>query len=166
MRSNSIIGMDRLDRLTGVAMILFALWLVLLIGNLDAKPVKGHRTGSVGATTAPLSPEYGGRLKTAAHLLESGNMAKLKPLLDGLIERYPYQAEPFMLLGDYYIRLQNPIAAMHAFRQGLDLNLDFLEKNSSSYQGKKIKNIVAEAEREIKNALAENSGDSAMRKNR
>lgn len=71
-----------------------------------------------------------------------------------------------MLAADYHLRRQEPVATMHAFRQALDLNMDYLEKKTPLYQGKKIRNTTREAEKLINTALAANPNDVQMRKNR
>lgn len=158
--------MDNFDRQNLIAIALFACWFSWLVVSSDATGKNKDRPAGIQAAQLALSPEYSARLNVARQLLAAGNMEKLKPLLDELSKSYPYQAEPLMLQGDYYIRLQQPVAAMNAFRQGLDLNLDYLEKKSSLYQGKKIKKIVAEAEEEIKRKLAVTSNDHQALENR
>ena len=127
-------------------------------------PVLKARLANAAAQAA--SPEYSARIKAAEQLLEAGNMGKLKPLLDELIGGHPYQAEPLMVLADYYIRRQEPMAAMHAFRQALDLNLDYLEKQSPLYQGKKIRNTVREAEEQLNLARVKSPADPTIRESR
>lgn len=164
--SNQPHRFDGLDRWAAAAIVVLGVVLMYLITVLDTAATV-HRQGSlIGPVAPPVPPEYSARSKTAAQLLAAGNMDKLKPLLDEMIAGYPYQSEPFMLLADYHIRRQEPVAAMHAFRQALDLNLDYLEKKTPLYQGKKIKSTVREAEEQINLALANNPGDPAMREGR
>ena len=157
---------DGLDRWTGGAMLALGLLLAYLVTTLDTTPPPGLKAKRVEAAALAISPEYSAKLKTAAQLLAVGNLGRLKPLLEEMIAANPDQPEPLVLKADYHIRRQEPIAAMHAFRQALDLNLDYLEKKSPHYQGKKIRNTVREAEGEINKALAANPGDQAMRENR
>jgi len=157
---------DGLDRWAGGAMLALAALLGYLIFALDTMAMPGLQTHLNTASTQTASPEYAAQLKTAEQLLAAGNMDKTKSLLDEMIAKYPYQAAPFMVMADYHIWRQEPIAAMHAFRQALDLNMDYLEKKTPLYQGKKIKNIVREAEAQIKLALAANAADPLMLENR
>lgn len=159
-------SVDGLDRWAGTAIVVLGLVLIFLITTLDTAATVKRQADAAGPSTPATSPEYAAMSKTAAQLLAAGNMDRLKPLLDELIAKSPYQAEPFMLLADYHVRRQEPVAAMHAFRQALDLNLDYLEKKNPRYQGKKIRNTVREAEDAINIALAENPADPAMRENR
>jgi len=147
-------------------MLALGLVLVYLVTTLDTTPPPSLKAKRAEAAALAISPEYSAKLKTAGQLLAVGNLDRLQPVLDELIAASPYQAEPLILLADYHIRRQEPIAAMHSFRQALDLNLDYLEKKSPHYQGKKIRNTVREAEGEINKALATNPGDQAMRESR
>ena len=143
-----------------------ALGYLITVLDTTATATAGKAASFSAAAAQTASPEYAGRIKTAEQLLAADNMDKLKALLDGLIAGHPYQSEPFMLLADYHIRRQEPVEAMHAYRQALDLNLDYLEKKTPLFQGKKIKNTVREAEGVITAALATNPGDTAMQENR
>ncbi|OGQ94494.1 MAG: hypothetical protein A2521_15085 [Deltaproteobacteria bacterium RIFOXYD12_FULL_57_12] len=71
-----------------------------------------------------------------------------------------------MLRGDLYLRKNDAIKSMQAYRQAISLNSDYLDKKTSVYQGKKIKNMVTEAQEKIKTALAANPDDSEMKKAR
>jgi len=164
--SNQPRRLDGLDRWAGGAIVVLGIVLLYLITVLDTAATVNRQGPLAGPAAPPVSPEYAARSKLAVQLLAAGNMDKLKPLVNELIAGYPYQSEPFILLADYHIRRQDPVAAMHAYRQALDLNLDYLEKKSPLYQGKKIRNIVREAEQQINLALAGNPGDQAMRENR
>lgn len=159
---------DALDRRAGSAILVLAALLGYLVTTLDttATATLGRAASLPAATAQAASPEYGAKLKTAEQFLATGNMDNLKPLLDALIAGYPFQSEPFMLLADYHIRRQEPVAAMRAYRRALDLNLDYLEKKTPLYQGKKIKNTVREAEGAITASLASSPDDPAMQENR
>lgn len=157
---------DGLDHWAGAVILGLALVLWYLITALDTTAMPGRQAHIPVAAAQAASPEYAAKFKTAEQLLKAGNLDKLKTVLDRLAADYPYQAEPFILMADYHIRRQEPLAAMHAFRQALDLNMDYLEKKRPLYQGKKIRNTTREAEGLINAALATNPSDEQMRKNR
>jgi len=157
---------DGLDRWAGFAIVVLGFALCYLITALDTTAMPGRQAYLPAAAAQAASPEYAAKVMTAEQLLKAGNLDKLKPLLDEMVAGYPYQAEPFMLMADYHLRRQEPVAAMHAFRQALDLNMNYLEKKTPLYQGKKIRNTTREAEALINVALAANPGNAQMRKSR
>ena len=159
-------GWDGLDRWSGAAMLALATLLTLLIFALDTTPPPGSQRHLPTVAAQSASPEYAAQLKVAGQLLAAGNLEKLKSLVDEMVGKYPYQAAPFMLLADYHIRRQQPIAAMHAYRQALDLNMEYLEKKTPLYQGKKIKATVREAEAAINAALTAGAADAALLESR
>ncbi|MBE9519481.1 MAG: hypothetical protein IME97_00020, partial [Proteobacteria bacterium] len=73
---------------------------------------------------------------------------------------------PHMVIGDIQLRKQNLIAAMDSYRNGIDLNPDYLDKKTKVFQGKKIKAIVLEAKAIIEKDLQENPGNSDLRQKR
>ncbi|MCA1765330.1 MAG: hypothetical protein LC633_03625 [Desulfobulbaceae bacterium] len=158
--------LDGLDRKAMVGLALLTLWFGCLVATLDTTPFRQNKAVAIPVEGVAVTPEYAAKIKIAKQLLAAGNMEKLGPLLEELIAANPYQAEPFMLMGDYHLRRQEAVPAMHAYRQALDLNLDYLEKKSPLYQGKKIRNIATEAEGEIRRGLAadpKNQGLKAAR---
>ena len=68
-----------------------------------------------------------------------------------------------MLMGDLFMRKQDPVKAMHEYRQAIDLNPDYLDKKTPLFQGKKLKVAVGEALAEIEHRLRQNPGDEALR---
>lgn len=155
--------LDGLDCKAIGVMALLTIWFGYLVATLDTTPFRQNKAVAVPVQAMTVTPEYTAKIKIAKQLLAAGNMEKLGPLVDELIGANPYQAEPFMILGDYHLRRQEAVGAMHAYRQAIDLNLDYLEKKSPLYQGKKIKNVVAEAEGEIRGGLAAVPGNPVLK---
>lgn len=165
---NSLADLDRLDRLA------FAILLILIVsalglilfqpGGAEQKVKKG---GNGRQSVMAASPELASKTTAAVALLNGGDPAKAGELLDGLIAEFPYEGGPHMLKGDFFLRQQQPIAAMLEFRQGVDLNPDYLDKKMTDvFQGKKVKRTLEEARRAIDAGLAANPGDPAMRQHR
>ena len=83
-----------------------------------------------------------------------------------LASEYPYNWAPYMVIGDVRLRKQDPVAAMDAFRMGIDLNPDYLDRKTKVFQGKKIKATVLEARGLIEQGLKANPGNSELREKR
>jgi hypothetical protein len=66
-----------------------------------------------------------------------------------LKQKFGYQGELSMLMGDVLMRKQQPIMAMHEYKEAIDLNPDYLDKKTPLFQGKKMKIAVGEALAEI-----------------
>lgn len=138
--------MDRFDRIA----LLFLLIVLVAVGGLLVGPRHSEnsrnlrKTGPAGALTK--DPALGKKLQIARELLLAGNLTKAEALIKSLEEQYPYEGQVYMLMGDYYIHQQQPISAMLEHRKAIELNPDFLDKNTADFQGKKIRNNVKEAQ--------------------
>jgi hypothetical protein len=156
-------SMDRLDKLSFIALFAIAIAGFLLVASYSGQ---GGAAGGVGGISRQavviISPEFDNKLKVARNLLESGNLLKTRELIDGMVNDYPYDGRPYMLLGDLYVREQQPVLAMLEYRKGVDLNPDFLDKKAELFRGKQIKNILEEARTEITAGLEESPGDSLL----
>jgi len=108
-------------------------------------------------------PELDNRIKLVHNLLDN-NLSKCRELLETMVVSYPYNAEPLILEGDYFLKKQMPDSAMHSSREAIDLNLDYLDKKTPLYQGKKIRNTVEEAERIILKDLVDHPGNGDLQK--
>jgi hypothetical protein len=60
------------------------------------------------------------RVKVIKALIE-GNLNKAEMLDQELINQYPYEGEPRMLMGDIYFRKQEPVRAVLEYRKPSDL---------------------------------------------
>jgi tetratricopeptide (TPR) repeat protein len=112
------------------------------------------------------NPELDRKVKVAKDLLENNNLLKAEELATGLISEYPYDGAPHMVIGDIQLRKQNLVAAMDSYRNGIDLNPDYLDKKTEVFQGKKIKATVLEAKAIIEKDLQENPGNGDLRQKR
>ncbi|MEW6220499.1 MAG: hypothetical protein AB1634_13340 [Thermodesulfobacteriota bacterium] len=157
---NALAALDALDRwsiLALVVLVLAASWLVWQAWG-QAGP-----EGSVlppAAQTSIVGPDFEPRVDQARDMLAGDNPELAEELIRGLTADYPYQGWPHFLLGELAVRRQQPVAAMLAFRDALDRNPDFLDKKTPLFQGKKIRNAVAEAEV----ALTARPGDAEVQR--
>lgn len=112
------------------------------------------------------TPELLNRINIARTLLREDNLEKSESLIRELMGQYPYEGELYMLQGDIMMRRQQPVEAMYAYREAIQLNPDFLDKKTEAFQGKKIKNTVNEAMTAIETALQTNPEDSRLQDDR
>ncbi|MFO7605411.1 MAG: hypothetical protein R6W72_03775 [Desulfurivibrionaceae bacterium] len=141
----SLKNLDRFDKLVIIAVAVIALaGSLLLVSHAGRDQSAGGNSLSRQAVVI-ISPEFDNKLKVANTLLNGGNLSKARELISSMIEDYPYDGRPYMLLGDMYVRNQQPVAAMLEYRKGVDLNPDFLDKKAELFRGKQIKNILEEA---------------------
>jgi hypothetical protein len=139
-------------------------WTAVLVGVQGASPDAGPVPKRVlQATWHNNNPEMEKKIELAENLLIN-NQQQAEQLISSLIAEFSYNGMPYMLAGDLFLYRQQPIQAMHSYRQAVDLNLDFLDKKTPLYQGKKIRNVVNEAEEAINKTLSKQKGDPIMRK--
>lgn len=164
---SSFSDLDRLDRLALAALVLLIVAAVAIAAFSPEEPGARGKTGASRQQVLVVSPELDSRLAAAANLLNGGDPGRAGELIDGLIADFPYEGGPHMLKGDLLLRRQQPVAAMLEYRQGVDLNPDYLDKKLPAlFQGKKIKSTLEEARREIDAGLARSPGDPALRQQR
>lgn len=159
---------DRLDRLA------LAVLVVLLVAALglsifssgEVAPLEKKKV-ALRQSVAVASPEFANKMTTAVNLLNGGDPARTGQLLDELIASFPYEGGPHMLKGDLLLREQQAIAAMLEYRQGVDLNPDYLDKKMPEvFQGKKVKSTLEEARLAIAAGLARTPGDASLKQQR
>ncbi|MFW8602103.1 hypothetical protein ACOHYD_11570 [Desulfobacterota bacterium M19] len=158
--------MDRLDKISAGALIVLLIWALVLILSYHGSAPRRMSGGRRALPQAARNPDLTGKIKTVKNLLAAGNPRRAMKLTDLLQKDYPYEGEVYMLKGDVMLHLQRPIAAMRQYRQAVDLNPDFLDRNTSLFRGEQIKNTVAEAqtliEREVKAGSAKAAGDKQV----
>ncbi len=162
------ISMDRLDRISiWTIAVLIVSSLVLISGHVeDAKADRNVQKRTAGAERPAPDGELSQNVKLVRNLMETDGVVKAEALLKDLIQRYPYEAELQMLMGDTLMRKQEPVRAMRAYKEAVDLNPDYLDKKTPLFQGKKLKTAVGEAMTEIERSLRLNPGDTALKTER
>ena len=70
---------------------------------------------------------------------------------------------PSLILGQWLVRRQQPVAAMYEYKEAIQLNPDFLDKKTKQFQGKKIKVTVEEAMAAIESGLRKDPDDSKLK---
>ena len=160
--------MDRLDRISIWAIaILIITSFALISGHMgEARPDRNLQQRAAASNGAATGGEIAGRVNLARNLMEAGNLAKAEILVRDLIQNYPYEGEPRMVMGDIFMRRQDPIRAMLEYREAVDLNPDYLNKKTPLFQGKKLKIAVREALAKIDEGIRQNPADEALKKDR
>lgn len=152
---------DRLDKISALAIAGFVLWAVVLVvvqvGQDNDRPDIQRPLAVV-----RVDPALDKKITLAKGLLAGNNLEQADKLLTEMIATYPFEAVPYFLKGDAALYRQDPIAAMLAYRKAVDLNPDFLDKKADLFQGKKIKKTVEEAKAVIETGLAAKPGDPAL----
>jgi cytochrome c-type biogenesis protein CcmH/NrfG len=156
--------MDRLDKLS--ILIIVILVASLMIVSLEYQGADEnnpqYRIAKENAVIASeIPPDI---IRTLKNLIADNNIKKAAVVLDRLLDKYPYDGEPHILMGDVMMRKQDPVAAMNSYRKAIDLNPDYVDKKTPLFQGRKIKNTVNEAKEIIDNALSKSPGNKEMKK--
>ncbi|OGW37069.1 MAG: hypothetical protein A2Y97_01655 [Nitrospirae bacterium RBG_13_39_12] len=160
--------MDRLDR--------FSIWaiVILIIGSSalishhvgETKPgqnIQQKMTTSV--NTAAIS-DIESNSNDIKRLIEGNNLSRAEILVKELVQKYPFEGEPRMLMGDIFMRRQDPVNAILEYKEAVDLNPDYLDKKTSLFQGKKLNIAVKEAIIEIEKRIKADPDDKLMKKYR
>lgn len=158
--------MDRLDTLSAWAL---ALLLVAALAILFTQEGEAGSKPQIQATQVPagyVRPELSQKISVAKGLLAGNNLEKAEELLQGMATDFPYEGDVFMLLGEFHMRRQNPMDAMLAFRNAVDLNPDYLDKKAPAFQGKKIKVAVEEAFGVIQKGLEQDPDNASLKDTR
>lgn len=157
--------MDRLDKISVAAIAVLLAGSVLLIlshrGEQKRERTNQHRIAS--AEDPAAAAQLDKPVKLVKNLIEADSLAQAEALIRELMHKYPYQGEPHMLMGDVFMRRQEPLKAMHEYKQAIDLNPDYLDKKTPLFQGKKLKVAVGEALGEIEKQLRVSPEDGSLK---
>ncbi|HEY3360111.1 MAG TPA: tetratricopeptide repeat protein [Polyangia bacterium] len=141
--------MDRLDAAAAAAVVVLLGAAGVVTARREPPPAAPAAAGRAPAP-ADLAPEVA-RLRA---LLEAGSLTQAQAQALALAQRYPHEGEPHMLLGDIHLRRQDLAAALRAYREAVDRNPDYLDRKTPLFQGRKLKHVVDEAQREAVTARA------------
>jgi tetratricopeptide (TPR) repeat protein len=157
--------MDKLDKLSLLAIIILGVSASFLV-VVSANDTQSQDRYVVRQQVRVFNPELDKKVKVAKTLLENNNLLKAQELATGLISEYPYDGAPHMVIGDILLRKQDPVAAMDSYRNGIDMNPDYLDKKTEVFQGKKIKATVLEAKAIIEKDLKANPRNGELKQKR
>ncbi len=157
--------MDKLDKLSLLAIVILAVSASFLVA-VYADDTESREQYVIRQQISVFNPELDKKVKVAKTLLENNNLLKAQELATGLISEYPYDGAPHMVIGDILLRKQDPVAAMDSYRNGIDMNPDYLDKKTEVFQGKKIKATVLEAKAIIEKDLKANPRNGELKQKR
>ncbi len=161
--------MDRLDKISALAIasLLIGSFVVIHGHTNEAKPVRNIQQGIVAAENSASIEDLNAKSNVIRNLMEAGNLTRAEVLTRELLQQYPSaQGEPHMLMGELLMRRQEPIKAVHEFKDAIECNPDYLDKKTPLFQGKKLKVAVEEALSEISRRLKMTPGDDSLKSER
>jgi lipopolysaccharide biosynthesis regulator YciM len=162
-----ILNMDRLDRISIWAIVILIISSSALISHHmgEARTERKDSQRMSASVSQVVNPEVANNSKIIKNLMESSNLIKAESLAKEMIEKYPYEGELRMLMGDIFVRKQEIVKAVEEYKSAVDLNPDYLDKKITAlYQGKKLKRVVSEALLEIEEKSKINPQDESLGK--
>ncbi|MGD1074990.1 MAG: hypothetical protein ABR903_02755 [Thermodesulfovibrionales bacterium] len=160
--------MDRLDRVSIWAIVILIISSFALISRHmgEAKLDRNVQQRMAAADSSLARSDMDNAVRPIRNLMEADNFSKAEMLIRELIQKYPYEGQPHMMLGDILMRRQEPVKAMFEYKEAVDLNADYLDKKTPLFQGKKLKVAVSEALAEIEQRARRNPGDESLKSER
>jgi tetratricopeptide (TPR) repeat protein len=160
--------MDRLDRISiWVIVVLIISSFVLTSGYKgEAGPDRKAPKRMAGADFSAANGEVDKKMRVIKNLMESNNLDKAEMLANELMQKYPYEGEPHMAMGDIFVRRQELMKAMPEYKEAVDLNPDYLDKKTPLFEGKKLKVVVNEALEEVEKRIDSDSADKLAKEER
>lgn len=158
--------MDRLDRISLWAIVLLVISSSALIShNLgEAKLERARQNTNAVSESSRVRDEVEKRSKEIAGIIEGNSLKRAEALVQDMVRRYPYEGGPRMLMGDIAMRRQQPMKAALEYAEAVDLNPDYLDRKTSSFQGKKLKIAAAEALDEVERKLKTSPHDESLKR--
>ncbi len=156
--------MDNLDRISIIILIILitAMGVIGMDYHGDDESNANNAAG-INRNITGISEIPDSRIKMLRNLVAVNNIGKAEALLEGMLKEYPYEGEPYMLMGDIMMRKQDPVAAIYAYKEAVDLNPDYVDKKAGLFQGRKIKVAIDEAKESINAAISKSPGDRKMK---
>lgn len=160
--------MDWLDRLSVGAIVMLIICSSALISSHvgEARPEHVGQQKTAAEGHAVRNDELDSKIKVIKTLMEADNVGQAEAMTKDLLQKYPYEGQLHMAMGDMLMRKQDPMSAIVAYKEAVALNPDFLDKKTPLFQGKKLKTAVAEALAAIDKKIRLNPSDEAMKSNR
>lgn len=155
--------MDTLDKIS--VLIIIVLIAAISVLGMDYEGAAGNSvkyTAGRSVSAAGISEISSEMIKSIKDLIANNNIKKAEAALAELSANYPYEGEPHMMMGDVFMRKQDPVSAMFSYREAVDLNPDYVDKKTPLFQGRKIKNTLDEAKVIITGTLSVTPDDKEM----
>ena len=159
--------MDRLDRFSIFAIIILLLSsLALMTNHMGEARSDRDVYKEEASTTTVVKSAIENEVKAIKVLIEGGKLSQAEMLTKELIQEHPHEGEPRIMMGYIFMRKQEPIMAVLEYKEAIDINPDYLDKQTPIFQGKKMDVAVKEALSEIEKNLGKNPEDALMKKHR
>lgn len=160
--------MDRLDRISIWAIVVLIISSFALMSRHmgEARPERHIQQRRAAADYAAPNTAIEGRVKQIRNMIAADSLNKAETMIKELMQQYPYEGELRMLMGDIFMRRQEPVKAMFEFKEAIDLNPDYLDRKTPLFQGKKLKIAVGEALAEIDTKMKLAPGDETLKGSR
>ena len=155
--------MDILDRLSLVVILVLIATITFISIGHKSEAGNNERIHKKQLFSAEVPPK---KLDMIKDLIAANNMNKAEAVVVEMLDNYPYEGGPHMLKGDIMMRKQDPVSAIYSFRTAVELEPDYVDKNTPLFQGRKIKSAVDEAKKIIDNVLAADPVNGEMKKAR
>jgi lipopolysaccharide biosynthesis regulator YciM len=157
--------MDWFDRISiGALAVLSVGTFVLVQGRRgEVNPDRDLQQRAPVADAAAANGALATNVQLIKNLIEAGNLSRAESMIRELKQKFGYQGELSMLMGDVLMRKQQPVMAMHEYKEAIDLNPDYLDKKTPLFQGKKMKIAVEEALAEIENRNRQSPDDPSLK---
>ena len=160
--------MDTLDRISSWAIVVLIISSFVLVSGYKGEAGPNlkvqQRIGT--ADYSVVNSEVSNKVKLAKNILEAGNLDKAEMLVKEIIQKYPYEGGPHMVMGDIFMRSLEPVKSIPEYKEAVDLNPDYLDKKTPLFQGKKLKIAVNEALDEVEKMIDADPGNRAIRQKR
>lgn len=155
--------MDRLDKISILAIVVLIVSSIALISNhMNASQLdRSMQQRTTVADHPAANGEIDNIVRVIKNFIETNNLEKAETLTQELMQKYPYEGEPRMMMGDIYMRRLEPLKAVPEYKEAVDLNPDYLDKKTPLFQGKKLKVAVSEALAEIEKKVRLNLNANA-----
>jgi tetratricopeptide (TPR) repeat protein len=160
--------MDRLDRFSIWAIVILIISSSALISHHvgESKPSQDSQQKMLALSNTVAFTDMENKSIEIKSLIEGNNLNKAEILVKELIQKYPFEGEPRMLMGDIFMRRQDSINAALEYKEAVDLNPDYLDKKTPLFQGKKLNVAVKEAIIEIEKKIKADPDDKLIKKYR
>jgi predicted Zn-dependent protease len=160
--------MDRLDRFSIWAIVILIISSSALISHHsgESNPSRDSQQKMMALSNTGVISDIENKSREIKSLIENDNLNKADLLVKELIQKYPSEGEPRMLMGDIFMRKQDPVNAILEYKEAVDLNPDYLDKNTPIFQGKKLNVAVKEAISEIEKKIKADPDNKIIKKYR
>lgn len=160
--------MDWLDKLSIAAITGFAL---ITIGMLAGQEVTKRRQDNPGAVAKEEIGSYAVQEETDKKIYQEvisykkqGLYSEAMTKLRDIMKRYPEKARSYVYLAELHLQQGGLADGIHDYRQAVEMEPDYVDKNTPLFIGDKIKDLVTEGREKFGREKALKPKDEKVRK--